>query len=633
MRRLLGLVLAAALAPALTTTAAADDLAFTTPQKLPKYSGGEPSLAFDPSGNGDTYVVAPQGIPTAVVGPITGNFFGIGFWGSKDGGKTFPNAQNIGAGNGGGDSDVVVGLDHTVYAADLEATAAAICISTDEGKTFPDCDNGVATNQQGPENDRQWLTPGPKANEIYLTYHDFAAGFPIIEKSTDSGQSFQPCGTIIDPAGPAAQTYTPQGGTLVSKPVLGKDGTIYVEFTTPDQAAAPVGAPLNHLYMAVLPKGECSPVATFTDHPIYTDPGADLAKIFQVTAIDGAGNLYVGAGGHLKAGQKTTDLYVFRSTDGGKTWTAPVQVNSPDLKANVLPGITGGPGNGQVAIGWFGTTTSGDPNTLDDQWRYYAATSFDQGKTWGGAIVTEDPIHYGDICTQGIFCGLIPGQPGNRNLADFSSLATDPSNGCVAIALPGDPQNRPDLPDGDNDFSSSAYVARQSGGACLSPAIAQPKPGNPGTSPAPTAGTSFGGQSPCQDKVAPQSRFTRRGSRLRRQGLRLHGTSKDTGCFAVTASLSREGRVQRVLVSIGKEAPHKRCRFLQADKRFSAPRSCLRTSYLPAKARPGTSTTWSLSLRARLPRGGYKLWVRGIDTSRNTERKLLRRNFLRLRVR
>src|SRR5438309_694324 len=119
-------------------------------------------------------------------------------------------------------------------AAALEAAATDICTSKDYAKTFPDCDGGIATNQQGPENDREWLTRGTKPGEVYLTYRDFAGGFPIIERSTDGGQTFSPCGTIIDPAGPAAKNYTPAGGTLVSKPIVGPDGTVYVEFTTPD---------------------------------------------------------------------------------------------------------------------------------------------------------------------------------------------------------------------------------------------------------------------------------------------------------------------------------------------------------------------------------------------------------------
>ncbi|MGZ4202744.1 MAG: hypothetical protein ACXVRH_11870, partial [Thermoleophilaceae bacterium] len=187
------------------------------PAKHPYWSGAEPSIAFDPSGNGHVYVSAPQFIPTAVdyaLGAGPDSATGAAAWASADHGLTWPFAVNTGAANGGGDTDVEVADDHTVYVADLEAIAADICTSHDFGKTYQDCDNGLATNQQGPENDREWLTRGP-GGVLYLTYHDFAAGVPIIERSTDGGRTFTPCGTIIDPTGPAAANYSPAGGTLV----------------------------------------------------------------------------------------------------------------------------------------------------------------------------------------------------------------------------------------------------------------------------------------------------------------------------------------------------------------------------------------------------------------------------------
>ncbi|MCU1461402.1 MAG: exo-alpha-sialidase, partial [Acidimicrobiales bacterium] len=461
---------------ALTATALPGRLAFSPPQQLPKWAGGEPSIAFDPNRNGWVYVVAPQSIPAAANGafgaPAGSN--GIGFWRSSTGGKSwngpFSNA-NIGATNGGGDSDVEVGADGTVYVADLEAVATDICASKDHGKSFsagpllPTPCGPIVTNQQGPETDRQWLSRA-KNGDLLLTYHDFAAGFPIILKSTDKAQTFLPCGSILNPAQSAGQNYTPTGGTLVAKPAIGSDGTVYVEVTEPDRVSPPIGATLNHLYIAVS-KGGCNG-AVFDNHLIFTQPTADLGKIFNALAVDGGDTLYVVAGGKTDGKQADTNIWLFTSTDHGVTWSKqPVRVNSPDLKANVLPAVVGGLGKGQVAIGWFGTTTSGDPNGLKNQWRYYAATSTDSGKTFQQTTVTPGVIHYGDICTQGVFCGLVPGQPSNRNLADFSSIAVDPANGCLVIALPGDPDNRPDLPNGANNFSSSAYVSSQTGGACL----------------------------------------------------------------------------------------------------------------------------------------------------------------------
>ena len=124
----------------------------------------------------------------------------------------------------------------------------------------------------------------------------------------------------------------------------------------------------------------------------------------------------------------------------------------------------------------------------------------------------------------------------------------------------------------------------------------------------------------CTDRTPPRSRFTGRG-RITRRGISVRGRSSDTGCG---------GRVSSVSVAIGRVVRGGKCRFLQANGSFtSPPRSCLRTSYLPARG----TTSWSFSKRARLPRGHYSVWVRGRDAAGNVERKDKRRNLARLRIR
>lgn len=618
---------------ALAAPASAGSLTFSAPAQLPHgdpkadgyLSGGEPSLAFDPTADGHVYVTAPQGIP-AVAGAVTGatNTKGINYWASDDFGATFPRSGNTGSYLGGGDSDVEVLGDHTVLAADLEAVAAAICHSTDFGKTFGACDTGVTTNQAGPENDREWLTRGTKPGEVYLTYHDFAAGFPIIMRSTDSGTTFTPCGSIIDPAGPAATTYTPTGGTLVSKPVVAPDGTIYVEFTTPS-SPAPVGAALNNVWIAVA-KGGCSATTVFTDHRIYSDPGADLGKIFQQFSMDAGGRLYVAAAGVTKAGQDTTGIWLFTSGDGGTTWSAPIAVNPPDLKANVFPTVTAGKA-GEAFVGWFGTSDSGDPNATKNQWRFYGAATYDGGQTFNLATISPDVLHYGDICTQGIFCGLVPGQPSNRNLADFASAAVDPKDGCVALAIPGDPYNRPDLPNGDDTASSSAYFSRQQDAAtCLTSA-------NSGK-PAATVGasSSSGGTavppSPCLDRVAPASRFARAGRRISRAGVTLGGSVSDRGCRS-----DGRGTVSAVGVALGRRFGSK-CRFVRASGRFGALVRCTQPTFLRAAVRRRIGgARFTLHFAHRLRPGRWIAQIRAIDAAGNAEARVAPRNVLRFTVR
>ena len=115
-------------------------------------------------------------------------------------------------------------------------------------------------------------------------------------------------------------------------------------------------------------------------------------------------------------------------------------------------------------MGWFGSSSSLTENDVKDQWRYYVATSTNGGQSFTQSAVTPSVIHYGDICTQGIMCGLVPGSTGDRNLADFSSLAVDPATGSLLAVFPGDPENRPDLPNGPNNLSSGVYVAHQTAG-------------------------------------------------------------------------------------------------------------------------------------------------------------------------
>src|SRR3954454_20408297 len=144
----------------LVLTSSASALTLSDPAALPKslpqehqQQGGEPSMAFDPTGDGHLYSVAPGGEDK-----------GINFWGSADDGNSWQYVRTIGATSppGGGDSDVEVGIDHTVYALDLELASSAVCRSTDFGKTFGDgCETGQAQDQAGAEEDRQWLAHDP----------------------------------------------------------------------------------------------------------------------------------------------------------------------------------------------------------------------------------------------------------------------------------------------------------------------------------------------------------------------------------------------------------------------------------------------------------------------------------------
>src|SRR5436190_13410002 len=322
--------------------ALAGGLAFTHPMKLPNsppkgdLQGGEPSVAFDSDGR-HVYVVAPGG----------GENGGVGFWRSADGGRSFPRGRSLGSLVGGGDSDVDVGPDHTVYITDLEVAANALCRSHDRGRTFDsNCDTGLAGNQAGPDSDREWINPSPTdPHRVYLTYHDFATETPLVYRSDAGGDfgSFEPCGPILAPGSDAFQNYIP-GGTNVGKPAIGAGGALYVPIFEPD-AGDQVTEPPDHFYPAPARHGACGLGMPFQDVTVFGNPNANLANIFPYVVSRGktvyaAATGISGTRGAGKAPDNHYGVYLFRSRDRGRHWSKPIAVDRYGLKANALASLT-----------------------------------------------------------------------------------------------------------------------------------------------------------------------------------------------------------------------------------------------------------------------------------------------------
>src|SRR4051812_12484232 len=572
----------------LVLTSSASALTLSDPAALPKslpqehqQQGGEPSMAFDPTGDGHLYAVAPGGEDK-----------GVNFWASPDGGNSWNYVRTIGSSAGGGDSDVEVGIDHKVYALDLEVASSAVCRSTDFGKTFGDgCETGAAQDQAGAEEDRQWLAHDPKdANTVYFNYHDLALQAPIIEKSTDGGGSFAPCGNLVDPTNSLFPSAI--GNTIVGKTAVAKDGNIYVPIGAPTltQVAQSGSGAADYGQIVIAHHKGCNS-DQFDNTTVYANDGASFSNLFVSNAVGPDGALFVIASGRLDAtGPYNTYLWVSR--DGAKTFSKPITVNSGDLKTNVMSAVAAGKKPGQVVIGWYGSQNAATPNEPKAEWRYYVARSDDYGATWKQATITPNVFHYGDICTVGILC-----TSGNRNLLDFSSVGVDPKTGCATAIFPGDPFDTFDVQAANKSEPAAAYIARE---ACSSAA------GGTGGDAA-----VLGQKASCHDTTAPVSRLLR-GSRFTRNGVTLRGVSRDRGCGP-----KGRGQVAQVSLAISRRAG-KRCQWLQPKGGFTKTRSCRRKTYLPAK---GTAR-WTYKLKAKLHKGTYAVVPRAIDSVGNQERPI-----------
>lgn len=453
---------------------AAGATTFSSPVKLTGAAGGEPSIATDPLG--DVFVSGPQGIPSGVNGTA-----GVGFWASRNDGTSFGPAKLIGSDTGGGDSDLLFSKG-ALYVADLEASTAQICKSTDRGNTFsgigpaPDPNHCTTANggQAGPSDDREWLTAAPDGT-LYLTYHEFVSAQPVAFRSDNAGgDTFSnACGSLVtDPTIEANVPTDITGGTLVAKPVTDSKGNLYVLFSTTTQhenaLAAAQGAPsgtFSQLYLAVS-HDKCK---SFTDYTVfdgekqYGENTVQFGDVFNDLAIDGADNLYVvGAGyiGHTPFAS-TTNVYAFHSSDNGRHWSAPTQVGASNA-AHMLPAATGGPIAGQLSIGYFRTVNGvTDPNSTTGKWTYSTAQSTDANASTPDFsyrdVAPGVVYHNGEVCNQGILCGTTPNGPSDRSLLDFTSVATDP-HGCSVFTFAGNPTGSPGKNTSANTFN---YVSRQ----------------------------------------------------------------------------------------------------------------------------------------------------------------------------
>ena len=262
------------------------------------------------------------------------------------------------------------------------------------------------------------------------------------------------CGSIVsDPAIEANVPTDVTGGTLVARPVIDRAGNLDVLFVTSTQpqnvAAALAGqasGTFSQVYLAVS-HDKCK---TFTDYTVFDGSKlgtntVQFGDIFNDLAVDGGGNLYVVGTGFVGTTPfaNSANVYLFRSSDRGQKWQGPTLLGSISA-AHMLPAATGGARAGELAIGFFRTVNGvTDPNDAHAKWTYSTAETTNATASRPGFLYRDvNPgfvYHSGDICNQGILCGTVPGQPGDRSLLDFTSAAVD-SHGCALFTFAGNPE-------------------------------------------------------------------------------------------------------------------------------------------------------------------------------------------------
>jgi hypothetical protein len=454
---------------------------------------GEPSLSISPTlntaGNHDIYVSAPYGFSD------TTSFI----WKSEDGGQTFhlvgdeapPAGKPAMTCAGGGDSSIVNDNNGNLYFADLQGlTDVSDSVSVDGGNSFVTTCNSANDTAV----DRPWLAAygNPLSDgRVYMTVDDAEqcdpdhcglgqVGSNLLELTQASGadavtQHFSPLpGQQIEPDGIV-------GGAVVDQ----RNGDLYLVHTAFTDASGKIvgGGDSNGNDNAIvvdrfpggykqsvatpIPPGSislCKPYNTAgpcSSEDVVVSPlnsGGDSTvnngQDFATIAIDRSGNLYVtwaqspiDSSGNVDG---PTTIYLASSTDGGATWTKPINVSShvPGLQTNVFPWLAAGSA-GRVDLVWYGTPTvgscPGEPcgaGFITGTWNVYMAQTTNAVTSSGAANsnpsfttakVSEYSIHTGQICEFGIACTT----GGDRGLLDFIQVQADPSGAADIVYADG----------------------------------------------------------------------------------------------------------------------------------------------------------------------------------------------------
>jgi hypothetical protein len=420
---------------------------FSTPLQLPGSLGfGEPSLAI---GSGRLVVTAPNGLLTTGTSDQPSPV-----WVSTDGGASFQgpitpaDAGLVNEPAGGGDTDVLMDAAGDIFQTDLWLGDTTMRVSTDGGQTW--LSNIVGHTSPG--DDRPWLAYSQKDQSLYVVYDGFdavhvaraslAAGpqggiafvqdVPAVPECLIGGQflvrNHKPNVKLANPCYAGApvtirQCVCPPGGIAVDA----NTGSIYITYSRQNGAAG--GG------VGVARSDDLGLTWSYFDIPGTGSTGSafDTEWNFQPVKVDSQGNVYVTWGEVTKSGSVQIRFAV--SQDHGQTWSKPVRV-STSTATNVFPTMDL-VGPGLVDIGYYGTTTAGDPNSVNASWNVYLSKSTNalSGSPSFSPKLAVSNIHQGGIESSN--------ESSDRSLLDFFQLVVDPAGKANIIYTAGQ-EGQPD---------------------------------------------------------------------------------------------------------------------------------------------------------------------------------------------
>src|SRR3954451_13092195 len=396
------LAVAAALAALIAPASAAAGRQFGAPVHVGNDSldmTGEPSITV--ARDGTEYIIAPDGAGVRAPAALGGS--GVGgslVWRSTDHGRTWTRLGSYDVPTGGGDSDIAITPDGTLFASGLSYLACStVSRSSDKGDTW--LPMPVAGCGRIPvSNDRQWNAIDGN-DTVYTAIGDTVDTEIDLVRSAVTNPLVVPTVTMTLSTTP---DYQWPGTVAVNQ----RNGRVYTVWNTsgapnncdgapgaqsckPGQAS---GKQADKVLVSVVGRSSTTPPKPVT----VASRKFDTYDSFVVDSIDRAGNVYV-VWSERHPAQHATWTMLSVSRNGGKSWSAPVKVQRAPA-TTVFPWVTAGD-DGRIAVSYYGTAARGhSPQTVAKtaSWSVYSAFSTDGGRSFT-EYRTTPPMHHGAICT------------------------------------------------------------------------------------------------------------------------------------------------------------------------------------------------------------------------------------------
>lgn len=264
--------------------------------------------------------------------------------------------------------------------------------STDGGKTY---DDGSFCGDRHPKDqDKHWLVADPKTHAVYCTWtefdvygsHDLANDHSriLFSKSADGGRTWSDALAINQFEGDCEDDDNTTEGAV---PAVGPNGEIYVAW-----------AWNNKIWFDRSLDGGLTWLAQ--DVVVADQPGGWTFDIPGITRCNGMpvlvcdlsdgphrGTLYVNWGDQRR-GENDTDIWVAKSTDGGRTWSKPRRVNDDKKgKHQFLSWLAVDQTTGHLYCVFYDRRAYADERT-----DVYLAVSREGGKKWENLKISDSPF-------------------------------------------------------------------------------------------------------------------------------------------------------------------------------------------------------------------------------------------------